>query len=118
MRRYRYCGVTAVLALGLALLCGQARAVSLPELEPKAQAYADALKARHGARTGDARALLQARSAAVSGQRWADAVRLLEELAGRALGGQTIAGENTAGLLHALAEAWHHHQSAADEGLY
>jgi uncharacterized protein YfaS (alpha-2-macroglobulin family) len=118
MRALRLFCIAALAGVVLATFCFRAGAVSLPELEPKAQAYAAALKTKHGGRSDDARALLRAVATAAENAQWAEVVRLREQLAGRALAGQRIPGETTAGLLHKLAQAWREHQAAADEGLW
>lgn len=117
MRIFGFFCVTAVTAFWLAT-AQPCWALSAPDLDPAARIYANALKDKYGTQTGDTRRLMQRAAETAQGEKWADAVRLLEELTGRALAGQQIAGETTAGLLHRLGEAWHGHSKTADEGLW
>jgi uncharacterized protein YfaS (alpha-2-macroglobulin family) len=107
-----------VVAVAVLMTGAQSFSLTLPSLETQAQAYVNLLRSKYGARMGGAGALAQKAATAVQDEQWPEAVRLLEELVGRALADQKIPGETTANLLHQLGAAWHSHQKTADEGLW
>lgn len=117
MRIFGFFCVTAVTVFWL----GAAQpswALSAPDIDPAAQSYANALKAKHGTQTDDPSGLMLRAAEALQDEKWADAVRLLEEVTGRALAGQQIPDQTTADLLYVLGTAWHQHLKTADEGLW
>ncbi len=114
----RFCFVLVTTVFFASVPSVQSLALSLPEIDAKAQAYIDALKTKYGAKRGAAAPLLQRAVTASKDKNWSEAVRLLEEGAGRSLGGEPVTGKTSADLLHMLAEAWAGHQKASEEGLW
>lgn len=96
----------------------QTHAFTGAEFERKVDEYAAALRARFGSSQGDIKPRLQARAKALEGENWPEAVKLSEEIVGRALGGQRNTGETIGESWLALAKAWKGHAPRGSEGLW